>query len=93
LNDIAGTSHARYQHFLALVDRFHAAWQQYFNPRILQQRKLSASEFDTVPKFAFTEEPFGAVARRAGYGLLGLLLPVALIGWFGVQRLRRFPLA
>lgn len=93
LNDIAGTSHARYQHFLALVDRFHAVWQQHFNPRILQQRKLSASEFDHVPKFAFIEESFGAVARRTVLGLVGLLLPVALIGWFGAQRLRRFPLA
>lgn len=93
LNDIAGTSHARYQHFLALVDRFHLDWQQYFNPRILQQAKLTAREFDTVPKFTFTEEPLGAILRRAILGWLGLLIPVALIGWFGVYRLRRFPLA
>ncbi len=93
LNDIAGTSHARYQHFLSLVDRFHAAWQQYFNPRILKQTQLTASEFDQVPQFSFAEESVGTIAQRALLGLLGLLIPVALIGWFGVQRLRRFPLA
>jgi ABC-2 type transport system permease protein len=93
LNDVAGTSVARYRHFLTLVDDFHQTWKSYFNPRIVQKVKLGANDYDHLPNFTFHEEPSGAVARRIVIGLFGLLMPTLLVGWVGLRALRRYPLA
>jgi ABC-2 type transport system permease protein len=93
LNDIAGTSVARYRHFLGLVDGFHQSWRAHFNPRIVRKATLTASDYDQFPVFSFWEEPAGAIARRVLLGLIGLLVPALLIGWLGLRALRRYPLA
>lgn len=92
LNDVAGTSIARYRHFIALVDDFHQTWKSYFNPRIVQKARFGAEDYDRFPNFAFCEEPSGAVARRVAVGLVGLLLPAIIIGWLSLRTLRRYPL-
>ncbi len=89
LNDLSGTGTARHRHFVNQVDRFHAEWRGYFTPLIFQRAQVAS--FDEVPRFAFVEESTGDVARRAGVGLAGLMLPAALIGWIGLARLRRYP--
>jgi ABC-2 type transport system permease protein len=93
LNDIAGTSAARYRHFLGLVDAFLQSWRAHFTPRIVQKALLVAGDYDGFPTFTFREEPAGAVARRALLGLIGLLLPALLIGWLGLRALRRYSVA
>jgi ABC-2 type transport system permease protein len=93
LNDIAGTSGARYRHFLALVDEFHQNWRAHFTPRIVQKATLSAGDYDRFPAFAFREEPAVAVARRVLVGLFGLFLPALLIGWLGLRALRSYSVA
>jgi ABC-2 type transport system permease protein len=93
LNDLAGTGVARYRHFAALVDEFHRDWRAHFNPRIVQKAQLRAGDYDRFPSFTFTEERTGAVARRVMIGLLGLLVPALVIGWYGLRALRRYPLA
>lgn len=93
LNDIAGTSIARYRHFLSLVDEFHQSWRAHFNPRIVQKVSLRADDYDRFPAFTFREEAIGTVARRIVVGLLGLLVPALLIGWLGLRALRRYQLA
>jgi ABC-2 type transport system permease protein len=93
LNDVAGTSVARYRYFLTLVDHFHQTWKSYFNPRIVQKVKLGANDYDYLPNFTFREEPSGAVAQRIVIGLFGLLIPTLLVGWVGLRALRRYPLA
>jgi ABC-2 type transport system permease protein len=90
LNDIAGTSAARYRHFLSLVDRFHASWRAYFYPRIVQKAALQAADYDQFPIFRFHEEPAGAVIRRVATGLIGLLLPAIIIGSLGLLALKRY---
>jgi ABC-2 type transport system permease protein len=92
LNDIAGTSAARYRHFLTLVADFHQEWKSYFNPRIVQKARFGAGDYDRFPSFAFREEPSGAVARRVAVGFIGLLLPALIIGWLALRALRRYPL-
>ncbi len=92
LNDIAGTSVARYRHFLSLVDEFHAQWKTYFNPRIVQKALLTPADYDRFPAYAFREEPIDQVAGRVLIGLLGLLLPAGLIGWYGLRAFRRYQL-
>jgi ABC-2 type transport system permease protein len=93
LNDLAGTGVARYRHFAALVDEFHQNWRAHFNPRIVQKAQLRAADYDRFPSFTFTEESGGEVARRVSVGLLGLLAPALLVGWYGLRALRRYPLA
>lgn len=93
LNDIAGAGLARYQHFLHLVDAFHQSWRAHFTPRILQKAQLIAEDYDRFPVFQFHEESLAAVARRALMGWLGLFAPAILIGWYGIQSLRRYSLA
>jgi len=93
LNDVAGSSVARYRHFQALVDDFHQTWKTYFNPRIVRKVSLGAGDYDGFPNFAFSEEPAGAVAGRVVIGLIGLILPALIIGWLGLRALRRYPLA
>lgn len=93
LNDLAGTGVARYRHFLVLVERFHQQWQAFFNPRIVQKAQLQATDYDGFPTFQFSEERTSAVAQRVLIGLLGLIIPALLIGWYGLRALRRYPLA
>ncbi|MDX2032229.1 MAG: DUF3526 domain-containing protein [Blastocatellia bacterium] len=93
LNDIAGTSVTRYRHFLALVDAFHQSWRAHFTPRIVQRTQLTAGDYDGFPAFQFREETSAAVSRRVLIGLLGLLAPALLVGWYGLRALRRFSLA
>jgi ABC-2 type transport system permease protein len=93
LNDIAGTGAARHRHFLGLVDEFHQSWRAHFTPRIVQKALLAADDYDRFPAFTFREEPAGAVARRATVGMVGLLIPALLIGWFGLRALRRYSIA
>jgi ABC-2 type transport system permease protein len=93
LNDIAGTSAARYRHFLSLVDAFHQSWRAHFTHRIVQKALLGAGDYDRFPAFTFREEPTGAVSRRAMVGLIGLLVPTLMIGWLGLRSLRRYSVA
>lgn len=93
LNDLAGTGIARYRHFLTLVEQFHQQWQAFFNPRIVQKAQLQAADYDGFPTFQFHEESARAIAQRVLIGLLGLVIPALLIGWYGLRALRRYPLA
>lgn len=93
LNEIAGTSITRYRHFLSLVNAFHQSWRAHFTPRILQKAQLTVEDYDRFPTFQFREESLAAVARRALMGWLGLFAPAVLIGWYGLQSLRRYSLA
>jgi ABC-2 type transport system permease protein len=90
LNDIAGTGVARYRHFLSLVDEYHQSWRDFFNPPIVQKAKLGPDDYDQFPKFTFREEPSSAVARRVAVGLIGLIAPALVIGWFGLRLLQRY---
>jgi hypothetical protein len=65
LNDITGTSEARYRHFLSLVNDFHQRWRAYFNPRIVQKVSLRAANDDAFSAFALREE--GTGAARVGW--------------------------
>jgi ABC-2 type transport system permease protein len=92
LNDLAGTGVARYRHFLSLVAGFHQQWQAHFYPRIVQKAQLQAADYDRFPTFIFSEESSRAVIQRVFIGLLGLLAPVLVLGWYGLHALRRYPL-
>lgn len=90
LDDFAGTGPHRHADFRAQVDRFHATWLEYFNPRIVQRAALAS--FDDVPAFTYTEESAGRVLGRAGTALTALALLAGLCGLVGLRRLRTYPL-
>lgn len=89
LTDLAGTGMARHRHFVNQVERFHAEWRAYFTPLIFRRAQMTS--FDDVPRFEFDEESTGAVAARAGVGLMGLVLPATVLGWIGILRMRQYP--
>lgn len=91
LDDIAGTGTARHRHFMAQVDAFHDRWRAYFTPLIMQKAKLVT--FDQVPTFAYIEESTRGVSVRVATALLGLAIPALVMGWLGLRRMRRFPVA
>ncbi|MBA3891524.1 MAG: DUF3526 domain-containing protein [Gemmatimonadaceae bacterium] len=89
MNDIAGTGTARHRHFVALVDDYHREWREFFVPLIFQRARVTTPE--TIPRFAFREEPFRGVVARTLTGVAALALPAGLLAWAGLRRLRRFP--
>jgi ABC-2 type transport system permease protein len=91
LYDIAGTGVARYQHFLTQVEGFHQTWQGYFNPRVFEKRAISSNELNQLPQFNWQEESFAALAPRALWPALLLLLVAAIMGGLGLRRYQSYP--
>lgn len=75
LNDVAGSGVTRHQHFSQAVERYHARYKRFFFERLEQNRKLTLADYDQMPSFKYHEAPVTELARRVGWGLLGLLLP------------------
>lgn len=89
-NDIAGTGLARYQHFRTQVKEFDRAWADFFVPRIFRLEKLSAADFDQIPRFQYREESNRAVAARVVPGLLFMLAATAALLLLAFGRLKRY---
>jgi ABC-2 type transport system permease protein len=92
MNDVAGTGTARYHHFRSLVRDQARAWDDYFVPRMYRQDKLTAADYDAMPRFVFREEASINLFGRVLTGIVGLNLPTIVIGLFGIRRLNRFEL-
>jgi ABC-2 type transport system permease protein len=92
-NDVAGTGLTRYQHFRSQVKQLDAAWADYFVPRIFRQEKLSAADFDTIPRFHFNEESLDGVTGRVSTGIAFLFLLTAGLLLLAFGKLAKFELA
>jgi ABC-2 type transport system permease protein len=92
LYDIAGTGVARYQHFLTQVEGFHQTWQGFFNLRVFEKRAISSNELNQLPQFNWQEESFAALAPRALWPALLLLLVAEIIGGLGLRRYQTYPI-
>jgi len=93
LNDLAGTSYARFADFQAQVEAFAVAWKAHFTPQILKKTVFTPDALDALPRFAYQPQPAPEVARRAGSGALAVLLAAAaLLGW-SFSALRRYRVA
>lgn len=93
LNDIAGTGLARHRRFLDQAWAFAETTKAFFAPRIFRRDKLADADYDALPQFRFLEEEPGDVLRRVGPGLMGILTAALVVGWAGLARLRRYPIA
>lgn len=90
LHEIAGASLMRQRRFVAQTREFLVSWQELLSPKLLAGVRLHPAEYETLPHFAFVEEPLANVAERVQVGMLSLLLINAvLIGW-SVSALRRY---
>jgi ABC-2 type transport system permease protein len=92
LNEIAGTGLPRYQRFRQQVAQHDRRWTEFFLPRIYKNARLTATDYDTAPRFRFVEELPIALASRAGVSLVDLLLPTLLIGALGLRALKKYSL-
>lgn len=93
LNEIAGTSADRYEHFMTQVFAFHKQWTEFFAGRFLKRTPLTTAEYDLFPKFTYVEEPAGAVMARLLPSLLGLLAVVGGVTVFAFAALRKYRVA
>jgi ABC-2 type transport system permease protein len=87
LEELAGTGLPRWQAFRQQTLAFHQQWQGFFVPRQIQQQKLSASDVEAVPTFAFVEPPAAEVTGRVVQSMLWLLALGAVLWGAGVWRL------
>ncbi|QEH35955.1 ABC-2 family transporter protein [Aquisphaera giovannonii] len=90
LNDVSGTSLARQRFFLAQVDEFHRAWQDFFIPRIMRRERFAPADFDAIPEFQFREQPLASVGPRVAEGVIGLAIPALALAALGLLALRRY---
>lgn len=89
INDLAGTSLGRYQHFSRQVDGFFDAWKGYFLPKVFAKTKLGLGEVAGLPVYTFREEADGDILGRVGVVLAGMLVLSGAVLWVGYNRLRR----
>jgi len=93
LNEISGTSTARYQDFLDQAFRFRSQWNDYFAGRFLERVPLRPADYDQFPSFRYVPEPLATVLGRLAPSLAGLLLLCAGVGLLPLAGLRRYQVA
>jgi ABC-2 type transport system permease protein len=93
LNELAGTSTARYEHFASQLEAYHAAWRAFFYPRIYARQTLTADDYARLPRFTYHGEPSARVVARAGVNLGAIAAAGAALFALGMRALRRYPAA
>jgi ABC-2 type transport system permease protein len=88
LNDLAGTSFSRHQHFVSQVEQYHREWQGFFIPKIFKRVKLVSEDYDAFPKFVFSEEPFRTIVMRIALGYIGVAAPATVLLYLAWRTLR-----
>jgi ABC-2 type transport system permease protein len=76
VGELAGTTASRYRRFAEQVDRYHAAWREYFSPLVHARASITMTHYNHAPRFAFRDERDGITRLRA----LGLLAVAGAIG-------------
>lgn len=90
LLDIAGTGRHRFETYRSQLRTFLDRWRTHFLVRAFRGGLVTSGELDTMPSFAFAEEPRATIRHRAVRGIVLLLMPTVFLASFGVWRLRTF---
>lgn len=93
LNEISGTSSARYQDFLGQAVRFRRQWNDFFAARFLTREPLRPADYDLFPSFRYVPEPLPVVLGRLAPSLAGLLLVTLGCALLPVAGFRRYQVA
>lgn len=91
-NDIAGTGLERYQNFKMQVKNFDAEWADFFIPKIYRMEKLTAADFNRIPRFSYREESDMSVAARVAPGILFLFAATAVLLFAAFKKLSSYEL-
>lgn len=92
LNDLAGTSTQRQKSYVAQIREQITALQNYLVPKLMRRELLQSTDYEKIPRFVFQEETMQTIAKRAGIGIILMLIPALLLGGLTFTRLRRFSL-
>jgi ABC-2 type transport system permease protein len=73
---LAGIDAPRYLRHVQRVNAYEDAWRDFFVPRVMSYRGLTADDFDHLPRFTAPEEDFEAAViwQVLAWGLLALAL-------------------
>lgn len=89
LNDVAGTGVSRHRDFRAQARDFARKWDEHFLPIIFRNIKLTATDYDQIPRFHFTEQSAGVLVRSVLPGLAGIFVLTVILAAFAAMRLGR----
>lgn len=80
LLDLAGTGDSRIDRFQEQVGRFHAAWVDFFGPRIYADARLGSDDLEVLPEWSFRDQESAEVLGLILPALLGLLVFTGIAG-------------
>lgn len=60
---------------------------------IYRNVKLTATDYDSLPRFKFVEHEFINFGKSILLGLLGILIPTTILGWLAAVKLNRHNIA
>ena len=78
LEDLAGASALRHDHFDQEADRYHRAFRAFFAERIKEGKSFSSEDFKAIPAFGYQELETSRLLTRIGMNI-GVLLALAAI--------------
>jgi hypothetical protein len=70
----AGAGDSRYGHFLRQTKKFQTQSQRFFFPRIFRGSEFSSIDYEKIPRFFYTEQPWSEGIRQAATGLGALAI-------------------
>ena len=86
--DIAGSGETRYRAFLDRIRAFHVDWREFFLSRAKAGASLTAQDYAAMPKFTQADEELVGRAPAGLAGpLIGVALPMLILGYFCLPRL------
>jgi ABC-2 type transport system permease protein len=85
---LAGNSSQRYLHFQRQVATFHAAWKQFFEPKILKGQAMTEADFASMPAWTWREEAQRRQASDLLVRTLQILALVLVVAGIGSWRLK-----
>lgn len=89
LSSIAGTDSRRFLAFKDQTEIFHNGWRQYFSPRILESRVMTAQDLSSLPEWHWIEIPAGETRWRIWWRTALMLLLAFMLGGLALVRSSR----
>jgi ABC-2 type transport system permease protein len=90
MNDLAGSSTERFEHFRRQVVTFVAAWRLHFARYVLGRQMLQPDDLSRLPRFQLQDEPRSLARQRVLLCVLGILGLTSLVSIAASIQLRRY---
>ncbi len=86
LEDLAGTGPAHYRDFTAQMHTAHAGYRQFFAEKIFRLEKMTAADYDQIPRAVFQPQSRQALRAADAANIGWLLAACAGLVFFGLYR-------